>query len=88
METGMLWFDNTPGRAIETKVRLAAEFFQLKYGLQPTECEFHPVEAAPEMVDAVRMQPSRTVLPNHLLIGVGQGAENKASDSLLTAVGR
>ena len=71
MNIGMLWFDNDPKHDLSIKVNLAAEYYQKKYGKRPDLCCVNP-----SMVDsskvAIEVRPLKTVLPNHLWIGVNQ----------------
>lgn len=76
MNTGMLWFDNDPRTALNSKVERAADYYRQKYGLIPDLCLVHPsmlVEPRPEFVEAhagkVAVQANRAILPGHLWIG-------------------
>ncbi len=76
MNTGMLWFDNDPRTALNSKVERAADYYRQKYGLIPDLCLVHPsmlVEPRPEFVDAragkVAVRANRAILPGHLWIG-------------------
>jgi hypothetical protein len=42
MNIGMLWFDNDPKVALDTKIERAALYYARKYGKQPTLCFVHP----------------------------------------------
>jgi hypothetical protein len=82
MKIGMLWFDNDKQTDLVTKIEIAADYYQHKYGLRPNLCYVHPT-MTPERGDAatednehvleagnVRVKTSQTVLPNHIWIGV------------------
>lgn len=72
MTSGMLWFDNDPGRTLAQKVERAAEHYRRKYG-QPANVVFvHPATDAPEVVGGVRVARSRMVMPDHLWLGVAE----------------
>ncbi len=76
MNIGMLWFDNDPNTPLAVKVQKAAEYYQKKYGRQPDTCLVHPamlVEAQAE-VEKILVAPLKTLLPNHLWIGVKEKA--------------
>lgn len=72
--TGMLWFDNTPQKDLAAKLAEAAAYYQAKYGAVPNAAQVHPSTPLPTDVGAhgVRLMitPSRSILPNHILIGV------------------
>lgn len=82
MKIGMLWFDNDKQTDLVTKVENAADYYQQKYGLRPNTCYVHPT-MAPEKEEPgdkdespilkagnVHVKTSKTVLPNHIWIGV------------------
>lgn len=68
MQTGMLWFDNSK-TGMEEKVRQAADYYQKKYGLKATVC-FAPAGTEAMSVNGIQVREDKTVLPNHLWIGV------------------
>lgn len=84
MNVGMLWFDNDPKTDLMTKIEHAAEYYQKKYGKRPNLCFIHPSMApAQSQIDEsqgeavvifksgeVEVRLTRSVLPNHLWIGV------------------
>lgn len=87
MNIGMLWFDNDPKTALDTKVERAASFYRNKYGKEPTVCFVHPSmlphdnseSQAPHLKSAgVELRSTRSVLPNHFWIGVNiaKGKDN------------
>jgi hypothetical protein len=69
----MLWFDDDPRRRLEDKIARAVAHYKEKYGQLPTLCFVNPgtLNGGPDMAAGVRVQPARTVLPNHFWIGVG-----------------
>jgi hypothetical protein len=76
MNVGMLWYDNDPRTALNTKVARAADYFRKKYGLVPDLCLVHPsmlAKALPDVVEGpvgkVSVRPNRLIQPNHLWIG-------------------
>ena len=76
MDTGMLWFDDGP-QALKEKVERAVSFYSTKYGRTPTLCLVHPATLADGKegrVGDVTLQSSRSVLPNHLLVGIDDRA--------------
>ena len=71
MREGLLWFDDTV-RSLTDKIARAAERYQLKYGHTPNVCYVHPtmVNTQETQLGALRVLPTRTVLPNHFWLGV------------------
>jgi len=70
MNIGMLWFDNDKGKTLTQKVVDAATYYRDKYGAAPNYCEVHPGPDVPKKVGKIRIVANRTILPNHLWIGV------------------
>ena len=72
MNVGMLWFDNDPQRTFDEKVNRAAEHYRRKYGRAPEVCFVNPesAKAAGEKATTMRVETSKTVLPNHFWLGV------------------
>jgi hypothetical protein len=84
MNIGMLWFDNDTKSDLETKIQRASSYYQTKYGKQPNLCFVHPSmtpeghedEAEGEKTNkvlragSVEVRTTRTVLPNHLWLGI------------------
>ncbi len=84
MNVGMLWFDNDPKTDLFTKIEHAAEYYRKKYGKRPNVCFIHPSMAPSQLsteesqVEAtvvfksgdLEVRTTRSVLPNHLWIGV------------------
>ena len=75
----MLWYDDDNKRQLDEKVARAAEFYRAKYGVQPTECYVHPgllaVDQPAVTAAGVRVRGNRTVIKNHLWLGVGEAAQ-------------
>lgn len=76
MQSGLLWFDNDPGRGVIAKVEAAACRYREKFGAAPDTCyvnraafEGAELELAPQGV-ALRVIPARDVLAHHFWIGV------------------
>lgn len=76
MKTGMLWFDDDPKATLETKITKAANYYRQKYGAVPDTCIVNPkLMAKPEIhMDRIVVRPNRSVLPNHLWIGIEEKA--------------
>jgi hypothetical protein len=84
MNIGMLWFDNDSNADLAAKVERAANYYQKKYGKQPDLCFVHPsmTPAQPQETPGgskkepaiktgkVEVRTTRSVLPNHLWIGL------------------
>jgi hypothetical protein len=72
MNIGMLWFDNDVKADLPTKIQRAADYYRTKYGRTPNLCFVHP-SMLPNPVNqtgGVELRTSRSVLPNHLWLGV------------------
>ncbi len=78
MDIGMLWFDDS-ARPLHEKVQRAADYYAQKYGRVPTLCLVHPnsLQGAPRLVAGVEIRGARTVMPNHLWIGVEEKLQLK-----------
>lgn len=79
MNTGMLWFDNDPKTTLDAKIKQAAEYYQHKYGHTPDLCIVNPgslptsgPQTEPRMSGRILVRAQRTVLPNHIWIGVDE----------------
>lgn len=77
MHIGMLWFDNDPKADLPTKIGRAADYYVKKYGQTPNLVFVHPSQApAPEdRVDHIEIRTNRSVLPNHLWMGVSEQSQ-------------
>lgn len=94
MNIGMLWFDNDSKSDLRTKIERAAHYYQVKYGKQPNLCFVHPSMAPSNQEEErseatadqervikagnVEVRTTRSVLPNHLWIGVN-GVNGRAA---------
>ncbi len=79
MQSGLLWFDNNPGRELEAKVEDAAKRYRDKFGVFPDTCYVNRsavVGSAAVLSPAafhgksIRIVPAGNVLPHHFWIGV------------------
>jgi hypothetical protein len=72
MNIGMLWFDNDPKTDLAVKVSRAAAYYQSKYGQTPNLCFVHPsmVKSGLPKTNGVEIRSSRSVMPNHLWMGL------------------
>jgi hypothetical protein len=78
MNFGMLWFDNDPKAELTVKIQRAASYYQDKYGQFPNICLVHPsmirmpspTNEGGLKTSGIEIRPNRSVLPNHLWIGV------------------
>lgn len=86
MNVGMLWFDNDPRAALDVKVERAAAYYRTKYGRTPTLCFVNPSMLPGEpastgssartlLAAGVEVRSHRSVLPNHLWIGINAQTE-------------
>lgn len=75
-DTGLLWFDDNPGRDLTDKISQAAQRYRQKYGAEPDVCYVHPSALSDndngkvKKVGDVRIAPWPTVLVHYLWIGV------------------
>lgn len=82
LEWGLFWFDDTPGRTLEEKIKQAATRYQIKYGQPPTLCFVHPSALGDvESVGGIEVNGLKTVLPSHLWLGVGREKKAKTAPS-------
>lgn len=74
MDIGMLWYDDDTKRKLDEKVARAAQYYQTKYGVAPTVCYLHPsmLEDKSGAAAGIQLRPMRTVLVNHLWIGLSE----------------
>lgn len=70
MKIGMLYFNNDPKMELKDKIRGAADYYIKKYKQIPNLCFVHPSMKG-EAPEGIELRTNRTVLPNHLWIGVG-----------------
>ena len=79
MQTGLLWFDNEPGRTLVVKATAAAERFQEKYGITPDVCYVSERSlkdgevSIPFREGRLRLVPASNMLLNHFWIGQNDG---------------
>lgn len=76
MDIGMLWHCEKPKMSLEENVAQAADYYASKYGQRPNCAHVHPSMLPPDgaavIVGVIRVQANRTVLKNHLWLGVDQ----------------
>ena len=80
MNVGMLWFDNDSKADLFAKIERAASYYLDKYGKSPNVCYVHPCmtrtlatpkdNTEPIRAGSIEVRTTRSVLPNHLWIGV------------------
>jgi hypothetical protein len=85
LEWGLLWFDDTKGRTLAQKIRIASARYETKYGVKPSLCVVNPATKSgddSDNVDGIQVEVSRSVMPNHLWMGVATDkTARKASSS-------
>ncbi len=76
MDIGMLWYDDS-SRSLKEKVQRAVEFYTQKYGRTPTLCLINPasLNGGERESTPVPIRAARSVMPNHLWIGVDEEVE-------------
>jgi len=78
MKTGLLWFDDDPRKQLEDKVLRAAAHYERKYGRTPDLCFVHPSafngngKRRVKKAGRVEIRAGRSVLPDHLWLGVAE----------------
>ena len=74
MKTGLLWFDNDPGRDLAEKVERAAQRYQQKFGVPANVCYVHPStvdgNGKVQKIGGVRVASKPSVLRHHFWVGV------------------
>ena len=74
MKTGLLWFDDDPGRDLAEKVKRAAQRYQQKFGAPANLCYVHPSalvgNSRMQKVGSVCVEPLPSVLRHHFWVGV------------------
>lgn len=76
MNIGMLWYDKSQN-TLEARVQKAVDYYVNKYSQKPTLCLVHSgalaqLNTKQVVVDGVQVREFKSVLPNHLWIGVGE----------------
>jgi hypothetical protein len=76
MDIGMLWFDDST-RPFEEKLQRAVGYYVEKYGRTPTLCLVNPdtLEARRVHMGGIELRQARTVMPDHLWIGVDEESQ-------------
>jgi len=83
MQTGMLWFDDTPRRSLSNKIKGAIEYYRQKYGVTPTLCYVHRAELNEGALRdcPIRVIGANDVSPNHIWIGVGEPHDDEVDEA-------
>jgi hypothetical protein len=66
---GLLWYDGS-NLPLSTKIRGAITYYQEKYGTTPTLIMVHPKTAMDDDCNQFSIKTSKSVLKNHLWIGM------------------
>lgn len=70
MKSGLLWYDAS-SNPIEVKIADAAKRYLDKFGIKPNTCFVNDKDYAPgASIPHLNVAPKRTILPNHVWIGV------------------
>lgn len=71
MNTGLLWAFDGSTTELANEVQRAAQHYKKRTGREPNLCYGNPSQVQSEMmVDTVKVLPLKTVLVNHLWIGL------------------
>ena len=79
METGILWYDGDPKRALSEKIEQAAEYYRKKRGVWPNTCFVNPgtmVDKSIELI-GIKIVMAHDVLLDHFWIGVASRARKE-----------
>lgn len=69
MTTGLLWFDDDPGRTLEEKVRRAVARYCQKYGHASDTCYVHPTAVQGDVtVDGIAVEGRANTLVHHFYV--------------------
>jgi hypothetical protein len=71
MRSGLLWFDDSPGVPLASKIEKAMQRYQERVGRSPNVCYVHPktLVGADGMRPPVKVVESTTIQPNCFLVG-------------------
>jgi hypothetical protein len=74
MATGMIWFDNDPHKNINEKIKFAVQYYQNKFGSEPTLCFLNPkFEGKLLNSDSeIEFNYNTGLSPDHIWIGLRQ----------------
>ncbi|MGD2251523.1 MAG: hypothetical protein PVF70_01265 [Anaerolineales bacterium] len=73
MQEGMLWLDSDQRKDLRVKIKRAAGYYHLKYGVPANVCFAHPStlgKRPPGDVAGLKLRSSGLVLPDHFWLGV------------------
>ena len=70
MENGMLWYIKDPSLTLEDGIMGAKAYFEEKYGGKPNICHVNPGDFQDANIENIKVEPSKHILPRHLLIGL------------------
>lgn len=88
MQTGLLWFDSDPNRALAAKVTDAARRYWEKFGTTPNTCYVNQAALTGGRITISLQQaqdkllhvvPAVNILPHHFWIGVDELREQEAA---------
>jgi hypothetical protein len=77
MKQGMLWYDDSPTRSLESKIARASDYYQNKYGSRPNVCYIHPCTLSETFQEgeSIKVVTAADVLPHHFWLGVANLSE-------------
>ena len=91
MQTGLLWFDDSPDRELNKKVEDAARRYWQKFGVSPDTCYVNLAALAGDELRldlpapqgrSLRVVPAANVLLHHFWVGVEDQRDQWERDSL------
>jgi len=74
MATGMIWFDNDPQKSINEKINFAIQYYQKKFGSEPTLCFLHPIfmDKTLDLNSNIEFNFNKNLSPDHIWVGMRQ----------------
>jgi hypothetical protein len=74
MATGMIWFDNDPCKNINDKIKFAVQYYQMKFGSDPTVCFLNPKFQGKllEEDSKIEFNFNLGLSPDHIWVGLKQ----------------
>ncbi len=73
MKSGLLWYDAAPNTTLDKKITDAVNRYREKFGTMPNTAFVNEKDYTPDLaVREVKVTPKRTILPNHVWVGVSE----------------
>lgn len=69
----LMWYDDSPARPVEAKIRAAIMAYTVRFGAPPTVVLVSEADAAPAEVDGVVTRTAGTIRPRNFWAGREEG---------------